>query len=580
MYYGTGAVIGVPGHDRRDFDFCRAMGIKILPVVDPDDAWLEKHLTGIDAADRRLRYHADPTVADDVFTGHGIAINSSGPMLSISGQASVAATAAVISWLERTGHGRGKRSYKLRDWLFSRQRFWGEPFPIVYEVETSRPYPLAIDQLPVELPQIEDFAPRTVESHEVEPQPPLARATHWITVRGVIGEDGAVRLIGESGAGSGVRVFRRETNTMPNWAGSCWYYLRYMDPKNDQAMAAPEAERYWSGVTHNSDTAGAVDLYIGGAEHAVLHLLYARFWHKALNDLGYVSTPEPFAKLFNQGMITADAYRDARGVYVDIHDVEERNINGQIRPVNVKTGEILIVEPGKMGKRYKNGIAPEEICDSYSADVLRLYEMYMGPLDASKPWRSTDIVGMMRFVERVWRLVGRTLECGETPHPTEFQTRQRHKTVKRVTDDIKLLRMNTAIASMIEWTNEMVAARRAPREDVRTLVLLISPFAPHLGEELFSLLCPEEHKSLGSVFRADWPTYDEQKTKDDEIEVVVQVNGRRRGAILASVEEASLALQARAAQVDTVARHLDGRTIKKIILAPAQQPRVINFVVG
>ena len=343
------------------------------------------------------------------FVGDGVSMNSG----FISGLPTPEAKAKIIDWLEEKEYGKRTINFKLRDWLFSRQRYWGEPFPIVWR--EGHHEALQESDLPLLPPELDDYKPTS------DGDPPLARAADWVTL-----PDGATR----------------ETNTMPQWAGSCWYYLRYFDAKNDAKFASDDAAAYWANSTDKDGNAlpGAVDLYVGGAEHAVLHLLYSRFWHKVLFDLGYVSTPEPFQKLFNQGMITADAYTDARGVYVDIHDVEMRDVDGKKVPFNAKTDEQLTTVPGKMGKRYKNGIPPEEVCDQYTIDTFRTYEMYMGPLDSSKPWQSDAIVGMMRFLSNVWKV---TTQMERTDHVDGKIETLLHKTIAKVTGDIADLRDTT-----------------------------------------------------------------------------------------------------------------------------------------
>ncbi len=597
MDYGTGAVMGVPGHDQRDFAFASAHDLPIIATTLAPDAWIAEnapdHLAGLQEDAQAMSaqvqgaevsaqsmagtlltvaYRRNPGAFKAAFTGAGTNVNSTSDAVSLDGLDTPAAKTRIIQWLEESGNGRGAKSYKLRDWLFSRQRFWGEPIPIVFDAQ-GRSWPLAPETLPVNLPDVEDFAPVSVEDPDAPPTPPLSRAADWITVQGRIDEDGQVHL-----SADGPQRFTRELNTMPNWAGSCWYYLRYFDAKNDSALVAPAVEGYWTGTARNPKAAGAVDLYVGGAEHAVLHLLYARFWHKVLFDLGHVSTPEPFAKLVNQGMITADAYRDSRGVYVDIHDVDMRDQGGKEVPINTKTGEVLEIVPGKMGKRYKNGIPPEEICEQYSADVLRLYEMYMGPIEQKKPWRGNDIVGMMRFAEKVWRLALRTLEA-DPVDATLDQERRRHQTVQKVGEDIAKLRMNTAIAALIEWVNSFAGESPAPREHLEALVLCLAPFAPHMAEELYHRLAPEAAACHRSVALAPWPSFDPEKTREASREVVIQVNGKRRSAIQVAADAEPALIQQTAEADETLIRFLDGKTPVKVILAPPRKPRIVNFVV-
>lgn len=589
MEYGSGAVMGVPGHDQRDMDFALHVGLPVIPVVMPGDEWLRENAPSDTAdaaiADLRDRFLAHCSAFKSAWTGEGTAINSTSAGCDVNGKATAEATQLVIDHLVTIGKGRPMRAWKLRDWLFSRQRFWGEPFPILFDCETGEPFAVADDQLPVELPHIDDFQPVACEDADTEPQPPLARAGDWITVAGVIGADGRVRAPSGTGEDGPVRQFRRELNTMPNWAGSCWYYLRYFDARNDHAMVDPAVERYWSGAA-GSDAApdACVDLYVGGTEHAVLHLLYARFWQKVLYDLGHVSTPEPFARLFNQGMITADAYVDGRGAYVDVHDVELReDAAGKETPFHRATGEELGIEAGKMGKRYKNGLPPDEICDEYSADVFRMYEMYMGPLDASKPWRSRDIVGMMRFAGAVWRTVLRAMESpadAADPGNSEATALDRlmHKTIRKVGDDIDRLRMNTALAALIEFNNALTGEKQVARRHARTLLLLLSPFAPHLTEELFSRLCPEEHAAHETLLRVAWPVCDDALLTEAQMRLVVQVNGKKRGEFAAPTGTDRETLGRQAQALDGARRALAGKQVERIIFAPPQAPKLINLV--
>ena len=369
MGYGTGAIMAVPAHDQRDFEFAREFELPITCVIQPSADWLSDH-------DCTLGADSWP----ESFTGDGVGINSANDGVSLDGLPVAEAKAAITEWLTARGVGEATVNFKLRDWLFSRQRYWGEPFPIVYD-DQDLPIALPESMLPVELPEIIDFEPEIVEGNDASvPAPPLSRAEAWTTV--------------ELDLGEGVKSYRRELNTMPQWAGSCWYYLRYLDPTNEDEFVSEAAEQYWMGPGP-----GGVDLYVGGVEHAVLHLLYARFWHKVLFDLGHVSTPEPFQRLFNQGMIQAPAYTDSRGLYVEATTVVERD--GEFF-----AGEELVQrEFGKIGKSLKNMVTPDDIFRDYGADSLRLYEMSMGPLDASRPWSTRDIIGVFRFLQRFWRNV-------------------------------------------------------------------------------------------------------------------------------------------------------------------------------
>ena len=372
--YGTGAVMGVPAHDERDFQFALSHQIPMKAVVSPATQWLEAHAPAPDRA--TLRHYVDaPSAFGEAYTGQGPLLPIKSADLPIAGLPSTEGGEVITRWLEVKKHGQGRVRYKLKDWLFSRQRYWGEPFPIVFD-PNGRAYPLSIDSLPVTLPELSDFTPVSSDDPESQPVPPLAKATNWSKIQGVILDDGSVRPVegrkrGEEilvdGVNRTVQDIRRELNTMPNWAGSCWYYLRYFDPKNNEAFVSPHVEQYWSLGTGRMPGAGSIDLYMGGAEHAVLHLLYARFWHKVLYDLSHISTHEPFDTLFNQGMITADAYRDTRGVYHQASEVVVKEVGGVRQAYHPQTRQELEIVAGKMGKRYKNGVAPEDVCSEFSA---------------------------------------------------------------------------------------------------------------------------------------------------------------------------------------------------------------------
>lgn len=590
MGYGTGAIMAVPAGDQRDFEFAHKFDLPIVATTQPSESWLRDNAPAdagdLDGDALLARYVAAPGEFKVAQTDVGPTINSANDEVSLNGLATPEAKAKIIEWMEAKGIGRGRVQYKLRDWLFSRQRYWGEPFPVLFDEETGQVYGVAEAALPVLLPEMTDFKPKSIEDPNSEPEPPLGRAKEWMAVNGIVLSDGSVlpveAAVGSTYAHDGaeytVRAFKRDANSMPNWAGSCWYFLRYFDAHNDQAFVSPEAARYWSNTTDDKGKPqpGAVDLYVGGAEHAVLHLLYSRFWHKVLFDLGYVETPEPFQKLFNQGMITADAYTDARGVYVDIHDVEMRDVDGKKVPFNAKTDEKLITVPGKMGKRYKNGIPPEEVCDQYTIDTFRTYEMYMGPLDSSKPWQSDAIVGMLRFLSNVWKIAIQA-ERTETLDP-KIDTLV-HKTIDKVGNDIDNLRHNTAIAALIELTNAMGKQPAVHADHVRALSLMVAPFAPHLGEELLSTLAPEEFAAKKSVIKFDWPAFDPEKAKDDEFEVPVQVNGKKRGTIMVAADADQATVEALAKADPNVARHIEGKEIAKLIFVAKPTPKLVNIVV-
>lgn len=475
--YGTGAIMAVPGHDSRDWEFAKEFGLDIIEVVSGGD------------------------VTQEAYTGDGAHVNSG----FLDGLHNEEAIAAAISWLEENGKGQGKVTYRLRDWLFSRQRYWGEPIPILH-LEDGTMKTVPEDQLPLVLPDVEQIKPSgTGES-------PLANVTEWINT-----------VDPETGMKA-----RRETNTMPQWAGSCWYYLRFIDPHNDKELVSKEKQREWL----------PVDLYIGGAEHAVLHLLYARFWHKVLYDLGVVETKEPFHKLVNQGMI-------------------------------------LGTNNEKMSKSRGNVINPDDIVDNFGADTLRIYEMFMGPLEATKPWNENGVEGAHRFLARVWRLFineDGTLNEKISDQGTEEFKRTWHKTIKKVTDDLEHLRFNTAISQLMIFINEAYKAERLPREAMENFVQLLSPLAPHIAEELWSRLGHEE-----SVTYVAWPGYDESLTVDKEVEIVIQINGKivQRAHVAADLD--AKGLEAHSLELPAIKEALSGKTIRKVIAVPG---KLVNIVAG
>ena len=523
MDYGTGAIMAVPAHDDRDFAFARKYGLDIVEVV-----------------------AAPSGQTEGCFTGQGTAVNSpaaNGPdsPFAITGLPTAQAKAKIIADLEREGVGRGAISYRLRDWVFSRQRYWGEPFPLATHPEG---YSVATD-LPVLLPEMDDFKPTTSEDPDTPVTPPLGRAgPRWSQV---------------TAAGVGCQ---RELNVMPQWAGSCWYFLRFIDPHNPDAFCDADKERSFM----------PVDLYIGGAEHAVLHLLYARFWHKALFDLGHVSSPEPFKKQFNQGMITADAFTDDRGVYIDIRKVE---FDADGDPVHAESGQRLNRFRGKMGKRYKNGLPPEEVGEEFGVDTLRLYEMYMGPLAQSAPWSMEGIRGMQRFLQRFWRnLIAQDgspkIEAGEAPLALR---KHLHRTIGKVSHDLENLSMNTAIAALIELNNELVALERVPEEVARSFVLLLAPLAPHIAEELW------QRCGFGRCDLAvqTWPQHDAELIEEATVSLPVQVNGKVRGTVDVPVDISEEALRELVLGQENVRRHLpDSGEVRRFIVVPG---RIVNVVV-
>ncbi len=540
MGYGTGAIMAVPAHDQRDFEFAREFDLPITCVIRPPDSWLLEHSCG-----------TDPEAWPAAFVGDGVAMSSANTEVSLDGLGVAEAKAAITDWLVARELGEATVNYKLRDWLFSRQRYWGEPFPILYD-DLDLPVAVPESMLPVQLPEIVDFEPEIVaDDASTVPAPPLERAEGWTTV--------------DLDLGDGVRTYRRELNTMPQWAGSCWYYLRYLDPTNEDAFVSREAERYWM-----QPGPGGVDLYVGGVEHAVLHLLYARFWHKVLFDLGHVSTPEPFQRLFNQGYIQAYAYTDDRGVYVDADAVAERDGEFFLGDEPVQR------EYGKMGKSLKNMVTPDDMYRDYGADTLRLYEMAMGPLDASRPWSTRDIVGVHRFLQRLWRNVvdeeTGALTVVETPADDDTR-RLLHRTIAGVRADMPTMGFNTAVAKLITLNNhvtQVAAAGGAPRDVIEPMVLMLAPLAPHVAEELWSRLGHPE-----SLAYEAFPIADDAWLVEDTVEYPVQVNGKVRGKIAVGADADDAAVEA-AARV-AVASYLDGSTVRKVIVVPG---RLVNFVVG
>ena len=486
--YGFGAIMAVPGHDERDYEFAKKFGLPIVQVVDSKGG-------GVD-------------LESGAFVEEGIAVNSSSEEIDINGAPSEKAKELVCEWLERKGIGKRKTQYKLRDWLFSRQRYWGEPIPIIF-FEDGTKRALEPDELPLTLPDVSDFKPAgTGES-------PLAKVKEWIEYK-----DPKTGKIG-----------KLETNTMPQWAGSCWYYLRYIDPKNDEAFCDKEKERYWM-------RPNGVDLYLGGAEHAVLHLLYARFWHKVLYDYGYVSTPEPFYKLFHQGLIMGE---DGR----------------------------------KMSKSLGNVINPDEIAKEYGADSIRVFLMFLGPLQDSKPWSTEGIAGVNRFLAKIWRMVADkdgklSPSIKENVSLTPELEYVLNYTIKKVGEDIENLRFNTAVAQMMIFVNEFSKLREKPKDAIEKFVVCLAPFAPHLAEELWRILGNDE-----SVANAPFPEYDESKIVKREIEFVAQVNGKIRAKIPTKPDLGKDAYLEMAKEHPNVKKYLEGKTIRKIIYV---ENKLINII--
>ena len=477
MGYGTGAIMAVPAHDTRDFEFAKKFGLEIRVVVQPPE--------GVDP-------HG--------FTGDGVSVNSG----LITGLPTSEAKKKITTWLEEKGLGKAMVQYKLRDWLFSRQRYWGEPIPIVH-CDKHGAVALPESDLPLKLPEMKDYTPTG------NAEPPLAKATDWVNTK-------CPQCDGPA---------KRETNTMPQWAGSCWYYLRYIDPKNDSAFVAKDKEQYWM----------PVDLYIGGAEHAVLHLLYSRFWHKVLFDLGHVSTPEPFMRLINQGMILGE---DGR----------------------------------KMSKSWGNVINPDDVVRDCGADSLRMYEMFMGPLDATKPWSTQGLEGVYRFLGRVWRLFcdedGKLLVDDSAPAAPLLKAL--HQTIKKVGEDTDTLAFNTAISQMMIFVNEVTAQEKRPRSLLEPFVLILAPYAPHLAEELWEKL---GHKQ--SLAYETWPQYDVSLLKEDTVTIVLQVNGKLRDRADAPAQSSAADLERLALANDRVKEHLAGKQVKRVIVVPG---KLVNVVAG
>jgi leucyl-tRNA synthetase len=489
--YGTGAIMAVPGHDQRDWDFAHEFHLSVVEVIAGGD------------------------ISEAAYAGDGVLVNSG----YLDGMNVAEAKEAITARLESEGRGRAQIEFKLRDWLFARQRYWGEPFPIVYDSD-GRPHAIDEAALPVELPDVPDHSPVLFDPDDAdsEPSPPLAKATEWVHV--------------ELDLGDGLKPYTRDTNVMPNWAGSSWYELRYTDPHNSERFCAKENEAYWMGprpAEHGPDDPGGVDLYVGGAEHAVLHLLYSRFWHKVLYDLGHVTSREPYRRLVNQGYIQAFAYTDARGSYVPAEEVVER---GDRFVYPGPDGEVEVFQEfGKIGKSLKNSISPDEICDDFGADTLRVYEMSMGPLEASRPWATKDVGGYYRFLQRAWRLV------------------------------------------IDEHTNHLTKKHRdsVPRAAVEPLVLMLAPLAPHLAEELWQRL---GHTT--SLAHGPFPEFDPAYLVDDTVEYPVQVNGKVRGRVVVAADADDDAVKAAALADDKVRAFLAGATPRKVIVVAG---RLVNLVV-
>lgn len=512
--YGTGAVFACPAHDERDWEFAHIHQLPIIEVVQGG------------------------SVQEAAWTGDGAHINSE----FLNGMYIQEAKQAMIAWLEAHGHGGPQVNYRLRDWLFSRQRYWGEPIPLIH-LEDGSIVALSEQDLPLELPYLQDFNPTE------DGQPPLARAgAEWLEVTLPDGRRG-----------------RRETNTMPQWAGSCWYYLRFIDPHNSEAPWDPELEKRWM----------PVDLYIGGTEHATLHLLYARFWHKVLYDLGLVSTREPFQRLFNQGKIQARSFRDARGKYYYPSEVEVRTTQtpqGETQEHWFVKGTDILLETRieKMSKSKHNVVTPDEAIAEYGADALRLYEVFMGPLEDDAIWQTENMVGVRRFLERVWRLYfpERDIPPQEVPESLECLL---HKTIKKVTEDLEAIHPNTAISAMMIFVNEATRIGWFPESMKNRFARLLAPFAPHLAEEFWASLGQE-----GSIAWAEWPSYDPEKTIERNIEMPIQINGKLRGVIHVPVGADEATVRALAEADANISKYLQGQQVVKVI---HRVDRMLNLVI-
>ena len=539
MGYGTGAIMAVPAHDQRDWEFARAFNLDIVQTIGP-----AKDPRGIDLGEK-------------AYVGDGVAVDSANAEVSLDGLGKDAAKAKMTAWLEEKGYGRGAITYRLRDWLFSRQRYWGEPFPIVWD-EEGGVHALPESMLPVELPEVTNYSPTTYDPEDASssPEPPLGRAREWVEV--------------ELDLGDGPRVYYRETNTMPQWAGSCWYEMRYIDPHNSQALIDPANEAYWMGPRPEAgNTSGGTDLYIGGVEHAVLHLLYSRFWHKVLFDLGFVSSSEPYHKLFNQGYVQAYAYKDERGQYVPADEVEEEE-DGSF----TWHGEPVKREYGKMGKSLKNIVTPDDMYEAYGADTFRVYEMSMAPLDMDRPWETRAVVGSQRFLQRLWRnaideVTGELVISEDEP---DLATKKLvARTIAGVTEDYANMRLNTAIAKLIVLNNHLTSIKAVPREAIEALVLMVSPVAPHIAEELWKRLGHEN-----SLAREPFPTVsDAALLKADAVTCVIQVAGKVRDKLEVDPDIDPAELERLALQAPGVKRTLGDSEIRKVIV---RAPKLVSIV--
>jgi len=540
--YGTGAIMAVPGHDQRDLEFARKFSLPVRAVVTPAEEWLRRMQTTLEEYPDRI---GD---LPEAFVDDGVGMQSANAEISLNGLPTPRAKSTITGWLVAGGIGRAAVKYKLRDWLFSRQRYWGEPIPILHELDprgnlTGLTRAVSPDELPVLLPEMEDFKPTG------RPGGPLEKAVEWIRVR----REG--------------REYARETNTMPQWAGSCWYYLRFCDPRNGRKAWDPARERCWM----------PVDLYVGGAEHAVLHLLYSRFWHKVLFDRGYVSTMEPFQRLVNQGMILSITYRTREGRIVPYRQIRFE----EGKAFHTETDEELAGETEKMSKSRGNVIPVDVPIQRYGADTTRLYEMFMGPLETTKPWSMQGVEGISRFLNRAWRMMVDEsadevrLSPKVTPRdatPTEEQNRVLHKAIRSVTQDMESLSFNTAISRLMEFVNYFTGQEQRPTVCMETFALLLSPMAPHLSEELWQALGHAD-----SLAYEPWPAFDPKYVEESVIEMPIQINGRVRGHVSVPINATNKEMEQAALTDPRVKRYLDGSSIRKVIVVPK---KLINIVIG
>jgi len=520
MGYGTGAIMSVPAHDIRDFEFAKKFDLPIKCIMDPK------------GAEEELR--KEVLISDACWTDDGLYIDSANEdkRININGMKKKDGIKTINNWLKENDLGKPTVNYKIRDWLFSRQRYWGEPFPVIHW-EDGEITVLEDDKLPLELPALEKFEPGA------NGESPLANSGDWLDV------------VDENG-----RKGRRETNTMPQWAGSCWYYLRYIDPKNDKEPFSKAKENYWM----------PVDLYVGGAEHAVLHLLYSRFWHKVLFDLGIVSTDEPYKKLYNQGMILAFAYETKAGAKVASDEVEERD--GKF--FHLKTGEELKQIVAKMSKSLKNVVNPDDVVEVFGADSLRLYEMFLGPLDAVKPWVENGVKGVYNFLNKTYKFFSETEHYFEGEEDPEI-LKSLHYTIKKAGEDVNNLHFNTAISQMMIFTNLCIKKGKVTNESALKFIQVLAPFAPHLAEEIWSQLGQPQSVSL-----SNWPEVNEDYLKEDSIEYPVMINGKLRFKLKVSADTPADALEKMALAHETAQKWLEGKPPRKIIVVPK---KIINVVV-